>query len=106
MSPRRLFLERLEDRALPSVSVLNQFAGMSINDTTLGEPPDTIVAAGPSHLVELVNTAIRIYSKSNGGVLSTRQLWSFFQPLGTGPSSSLSDPVVSYDELGNRFVLG
>ena len=106
MSPRRLFLERLEDRALPSVSVLNQFAGMSINDTTLGEPPDTIVAAGPSHLVELVNTAIRIYSKSNGGVLSTRQLWSFFQPLGTGPSSSLSDPVVSYDQLGKHFIAG
>src|SRR5438105_1082719 len=102
----RLFLERLEDRALPSVSVLNQFAGMSINDTVLGEPPDTIVAAGPSHLVELVNTAIRIYSKSSGGAVSTRQLWSFFQPLGTGPSSSMSDPVVSYDELRNRFIVG
>src|SRR5436309_15165581 len=73
----RPLLERLEDRAAPAVSVLHSFAGMNFNDTfSGGEPPDTIVAAGPNHVVELVNTAIRVYDKSRvddklGGVLST-----------------------------------
>src|SRR5437764_13739595 len=88
----------------PAVSVLHSFAGMSFNDTTSGgEPPDTILAAGPNHVVELVNTAIRIYDK-NGGVLSTRELSSFFSPLGA--VGQMSDPQTSYDELTNRFVVG
>jgi len=58
----RLYLERLEDRTAPAVSVLHSFAGMSFSDTTSGgEPPDTILAAGPNHVVELVNTAFRVY---------------------------------------------
>jgi len=86
------------------VSVLHSFAGMSFNDTSSGgEPPDTILAAGPNHVVELVNTAIRVYDK-NGGVLSTRELSSFFSPLGT--VGQMSDPQTSYDELTNRFVVG
>src|SRR5205807_7468371 len=61
----RPLLERLEDRLVPTVSVLKSFAGMNFNDTTSGgEPPDTIVAAGPNHVVECVNTAIRVYDKS------------------------------------------
>src|SRR5438477_4930118 len=45
----RPYLERLEDRTAPAVSVLHSFAGMSFNDTTSGgEPPDTVLAAGPN----------------------------------------------------------
>src|SRR5882724_5902340 len=70
-APRcRPLLEPLEDRVVPTVSVLKSFAGMNFNDTTSGgEPPDTIVAAGPNHVVELVNTAIRVTNKT-GGILS------------------------------------
>jgi hypothetical protein len=94
----------LEDRAAPAVSVLHSFAGMSFSDTTSGgEPPDTILAAGPNQVVELVNTAIRVYDK-NGGVLSTQELSSFFNPLGA--VGQMSDPQTSYDELTNRFVVG
>src|SRR4029077_6158784 len=75
MPPRcRPFLERLEDRTAPAISVLHSFAGMSFSDTTSGgEPPDTILAAGPNNVVELVNTAIRVYDK-NGSVLSAQEL--------------------------------
>src|SRR5436190_23057172 len=77
----RPLLEHLEDRVVPTVSVLHSFAGMNFNDTaSAGEPPDTIVAAGPNHVVELVNTAIRVYNKT-GGILSTQELSSFFSSL-------------------------
>src|SRR5438046_1102968 len=100
----RPLLEHLEGRVVPTVSVLQSFAGMNFNDTASGgEPPDTILAAGPNHVVELVNTAIRIYDKS-GGILSTRELSAFFSPLGT--LGQMSDPQTSYDELTNRFVVG
>ena len=67
--PRRPGLETLEARLVPTVSVLKSFAGMNFNDTASGgEPPDTIVAAGPNHVVELVNTAMRVYDK-NGKLL-------------------------------------
>jgi hypothetical protein len=97
-------VERLEDRAVPAVSVLKSFAGMNFNDTASGgEPPDTILAAGPAHVVELVNTAIRVYDKS-GTALSTRELSAFFAPLGA--VGQMSDPQASYDELAGRFVVG
>jgi hypothetical protein len=97
-------LEALEGRLVPTVSVLQSFAGMSFNDTASGgEPPDTIMAAGPNHVVELVNTAIRVSDK-NGGVLSTRELSAFFSTLGA--VGQMSDPQLSYDELSGRFVVG
>jgi large repetitive protein len=100
----RPLLEQLEDRLAPTVSVLHSFTGMNFNDTASGgEPPDTIVAAGPNHVVELVNTAIRVYNK-NGGVLSTQELSTFFSSLGA--VGQMSDPQISYDELTNRFVVG
>src|SRR5438094_5104075 len=100
----RPYLERLEDRTAPAVSVLHSFAGMSFNDTASGgEPPDTIVAAGPNHVVELVNTAIRVYDKS-GGIRSTTELSAFFGSL--GGVGEMSDPQVSYDELAHRFAVG
>src|SRR5690349_8460250 len=87
---RRLLLERLEDRAVPAVTVLKSFAGMNFNDTASGgEPPDTILAAGPGHVVELVNTAIRVSDK-DGTALSTRELSDFFGPL--GGVGQMSDP--------------
>lgn len=97
-------LEQLEDRVAPTVSVLHSFAGMNFNDTASGgEPPDTIVAAGPNHVVELVNTAIRVYDKT-GSVLSTQEPSSFFSSLGA--VGQMSDPQTSYDELNHRFVVG
>src|SRR5947209_2614923 len=78
--PVRPRLEHLEDRVVPAVSLLHRFEGMSFNDTTSGgEPPDTNLAAGPGHVVELVNTAIRVTNKG-GAVLSTHELAKFFSP--------------------------
>jgi hypothetical protein len=104
-------VERLEDRTTPSVNLATAFAGESLNDTTCGcEPPDTIAAAGPSQVVEAVNTALRFYDKS-GNILKTQEFATFFASLNP---ESLSDPLVFFDPaIGNgagnpagRFVVG
>src|SRR5262249_29079692 len=92
--PRLLGVETLEDRTLPSVNLGTNFIGLNINDTPGYEPPDTIAAAGPNHVVELVNTDMRIFNKT-GGVISTQDLGTFFTSL---HPQSLSDPAVMFDD--------
>jgi hypothetical protein len=94
----------LEDRSLPSVVLGTSFAGLAYPDSGGCVPPDTIAAAGPSHVVELVNNTIAFYSNPNGTRVSQQSLTAFFSPL--GGVLALTDPVVSYDELRGRFVVG
>ncbi len=109
---RRLHLEPLEDRTLPSVTPLSGWAGLDFpsSDSTLNNgaaPPDTIVAAGPNHIVEAVNTDLAIYNKTTGAKLFQQDLYDFFAPAQPG-STFLSDPTVSFDQqLGTsgRFVV-
>jgi hypothetical protein len=110
-APVSLQLELLEDRTVPSVNLGTTFAGLNFNNTTAGEPPDPIAAAGPNHVVDLVNTAIRIYSKT-GTILSTQQLPTFFAPLSPG-SDNFTDPSVMFDDSvanatgpSGRFIVG
>jgi autotransporter-associated beta strand protein len=103
-------LTQLEDRWLPSVNVLQHFEGIDFSDSSsLAEPPDTIAASGPNHVVEMVNTDMRIYDKS-GNTLSTTPLATFFSSL---LPSNQSDPFVMFDDgVANgsgpdgRFVVG
>jgi hypothetical protein len=80
------------------------------------QPPDTIVAAGPADIVEMVNTTIEIRNKS--GTLITRQklggaTGGFFSSV-IGNNNSVTDPFVVYDAdisngAGNpsgRFIVG
>jgi hypothetical protein len=100
-----LRLQRLESRTVPSVNLGSNFIGLNFTDSGTGaEPPDTIGAAGLNHYVEAVNDVMRIYSKS-GGVVSTEQLSTFFGN-GLGGVLLLTDPVVTYDEVSQKFVIG
>jgi hypothetical protein len=96
-------LEVLETRWLPSVTLGTGFNGLAFGDTAGYVPPDTIAAAGPTNIVEAVNTTLAIFDKS-GNKLSSQSLQSFFSSVGT--SGNLSDPFVSYDEQAGRFVVG
>src|SRR5262249_16969842 len=103
--PIFLKIELLEDRSLPSVTLGASFEGMSSNDTTCNcQPPDTIAAVGTNHVIEMVNTAIRIIDKTTLNTQSTTELSTFFSPVFIGPNQS--DPFVMYDELAGRFVVG
>ncbi len=90
----------LEDRCLPSVTLGTNFAGVDFPGSR-GIPPDTQVATGPNHLVEVVNSQIAIYNKA-GTQLSSQSLSSFFNSSFPIPLQ----PVVMYDDLANRFVVG
>lgn len=100
---QRLYLEPLEDRTSPSAEILSSFRGLGYSDTAGYEPPDTQVAVGPNHVVATVNTTIRISDKA-GNPLLTQDLSAFFSPLSVNQLKA--DPVVTYDEVSGRFIIG
>jgi len=65
-------------------------------------PPDPIAAAGPNHVVSVVNCEIEWYTKA--GTFQNRQgLETFFSAL--TPLTDTFDPKVIYDQYAYRFVV-
>jgi hypothetical protein len=74
-------------------------------------PPDPSGAAGPTHVVNVVNSTIEWYTKA--GVMENRQrlashpslgvVGSFFASL--APLTSTFDPKVIYDQYSERFIV-
>jgi cysteine-rich repeat protein len=64
-------------------------------------PPDPHAAAGPAHVMNVINSLFAIYQKD--GTLSTSgTLYSFFTPIAT---TGTYDPRVIYDTIHERFVV-
>jgi hypothetical protein len=105
--PRRLNLERLEERSLPSVTLGTGIDGTNVTQSALVEvPPDTIAAVGPSHVMELVNNAVAIYTKA-GSLVSRQSFATFFAPIkGSFTDRDLFDPEVRYDDIAGRWLVG
>ncbi len=89
---------RTDTATAPSVST--GFLALLDNNATI--PPDTNGAAGPSHLMAMLNSQVRIQNKT-GGVISTVSL-STFWTSGTGLSGSPFDPKLIYDSLSGRWM--
>ncbi len=66
-------------------------------------PPDPSGAAGPGHVVSVVNTSIQWHRKSDGAQQHSQALAGFFSPL--APLTSTYDPKVIYDQYAGRFVV-
>jgi hypothetical protein len=98
-----------DDGTVPSVTLLDDFPGLNFHVDRPVPPPDTHLAAGPHHLVEVVNNDIAFFNKESGDAVYTAFLTDFFAPLGPfSPSFSTVDafdPQVSYDELAERFIV-
>jgi hypothetical protein len=76
------------------------------NYSITGVPPDPNAAVGASQIVETVNTAYAVYSKSGTTVLAptdTSTLWSGFG--GSCQSTNDGDAVVRWDTLAGRWVV-
>ncbi len=108
-----LIVERLEDRRLFAVSILNNagngYSALSFNTSGGYVPPDTTGAAGPSAYVETVNQSLAIYPvKGTGANPITDSLSHFLFTTGglSRSGSGLSDPIVAYDEKIERFIVG
>jgi uncharacterized repeat protein (TIGR01451 family) len=107
----RPWIERLEDRTVPSVTVASGYAGLDFNQSGGYVPPDTNGAAGPSSYVETVNQTVALYTpKATGASAFTSPLSTFWYSTGhlaqTDSGSFLSDPIVVYDDQIGRFVVG
>ena len=89
----------------PRATVISEgFAGMNFNNTLGFVPPDTHAATGPSHIIETVNTTFSIYDRTNGTQVSGPNDLNIF--FGVPSNHSLTDPIVAYDELLQRFFIG
>jgi hypothetical protein len=92
----------------PLVSTSSSFNGIG-TDTgypVTGVPPDPNAAVGASQIVEVVNTAYAVYSKTGGTVLAatnTSALWSGFG--GSCESSNDGDATVRWDGLASRWIV-
>ncbi|MEZ0064486.1 hypothetical protein ABIA32_000474 [Streptacidiphilus sp. MAP12-20] len=76
------------------------------NYSITGVPPDPNAAVGSTQIVEVVNTAYAVYSKSGATVLAptnTNSLWSGFG--GFCQSANDGDATVRWDNLAQRWVL-
>jgi probable HAF family extracellular repeat protein len=91
--------------AQPGVSLLTSFAGFAAAESNLPfpAPPDTSVAAGPNHVVEVVNSSLAFFDKTTGARLFQQSLQDFFAPVGGG--QFVGEVGVTYDELVGRFVV-
>ena len=105
--------EQLFTLPQPSVSILKNFDGVadSANGSVgLFVPSDSNLAVGATQVVEVINTAYQVFSKSTGAsVQSARQISSIFTGVsgfcGQGASGTYADPVVLYDRAAGRWVI-
>lgn len=89
--------------ATDNLVVSDSFVGLAFPNSFGSVPPDTILAVGPAHIVELTNTTVAFYNRFTGKRLFLQDLSLFFAPV--GPGNFLFDPQVTYDELAQRFVI-
>lgn len=87
------------DNSTDSTIMFKNFEGFAQNDCI---PPDDYIAAGPDHLMMVVNTQFRIFDK-NGNVQKTIEAEDWYGSLaGTLP---IFDPKVIYDQISSRWVM-
>ena len=72
---------------------------------TGSHPPDTHAAAGPDHVVEVVNVSIGFLEKNTGQLVfqSSFDSGGFLANSGIDPTVSAFDPRVVYDKEAGRF---
>ena len=92
--------------AASAVDLLTGFTGVTLDQqvSALGSdqavtPPDPQIAAGPTYLLEMVNSSGSVWTKS-GGLVSIFDLNRFF-PVPAG--YTFSDPRVLYDAISGRW---
>ncbi|MFN8061025.1 MAG: hypothetical protein U0Q12_17840 [Vicinamibacterales bacterium] len=90
-------------------SQINNFDGIPVNGGSAGfvAPPDTNGAVGTTQYVQVVNTAVAVYNKTNGalqaGPTVIKALWAGFG--GDCETRNDGDPVVLFDRISNRWLI-
>jgi hypothetical protein len=87
----------------PALSATLALSFPALGDDNTVVPPDTHGAAGPDHLLTMLNSQVRVQSRS-GVPLCTVSLGRFWAGANPG-GARVFDPRVLYDPLGGRFIL-
>ncbi len=80
------------------------FKAINYNNSGGYVPPDPELAAGPSHLIAVVNSVFAIYSKTGAQLRAPTSFNTFMNS--NANCKSTFDPNVLYDEAANRFIMG
>jgi hypothetical protein len=97
---RSLMKDSAFESSPTSILLLNSdFAGMGYTDWN---PPDPILAVGPDHIVEMVNSSWAIFDKT-GNKLYQTTLYDWWSNV--SPSGAPYDPKLIFDQESQRWVL-
>ncbi|MEE8170567.1 MAG: hypothetical protein V3T70_08470, partial [Phycisphaerae bacterium] len=86
--------------------LINTFAGTLDDGTFI--PPDTMGAAGPNHLVVMLNSGFTVYNKAGGLVSAQITHQSFWSALGAAigqPANFPFDPKILFDQYSDCWVV-
>jgi len=83
----------------PSTHV--DFQGLTDNNVAF--PPDTMGAVGTNHVVTILNTQVRIQSRT-GTTLQTMTLANFWNSTNIGSFTEVFDPQIVYDPYNNCWI--
>jgi hypothetical protein len=86
--------------SLPDVQAPTQFAGLTQAESGLFTPADPWVAVNSTHVVQIVNVAVRVSNRS-GGTLFSIPNEAFF---GVEPGLNATDPRIIWDAAHGRWV--
>ena len=84
----------------------NGFVGPAGTFTVASAPPDTNLAVGPNHVVEIVNSDFAIFNKTGTvlyGPSPINSLWNGFG--GNCQVDNDGDPIAKYDSISDRWVI-
>ncbi len=92
----------------PVSAPTSSFIGLDSANFGAGWPPDTNGDVGPAHYIQVVNTSIGIFNKSNGARLAAFTFDSLWSNAHTGTAcdnDNQGDPTVVYDPIGDRWIV-
>jgi hypothetical protein len=96
----------LAERTQVGMTAMFAFDSMNSISDSGSIPPDPCGAAGPDHLVAVINRAIAIYDKKTGANLFQQGLSGGSGFWGSvGATVSVFDPWIEYDHHAGRFVV-
>jgi len=112
-------VEQTSQGTRPAVPLVESFDGLGAGfegpqgTTNFRSPSDDSLAAGPDHIMQIVNARIAIYSKKGKkydksgtvlyGAVTTKSIWTGFG--GVCEARNNGDAVVRYDQLAGRWLI-
>ena len=92
----------------PAPAPAATFEGLDFGTWGNGHPPDTVGDVGPAHYIQAINTALGIFDKATGSLISAFTFNTFMSQGHFGnicDTNNFGDPVILYDTFEDRWVI-